>query len=102
MNSIPYPSFTGKGVRKCLLVEDLNIFFAEADMPGEPEGKKMTAEAKSVCQTCPYMVECGAYAIANPEERGVWGGLSEEDRRQFRRRQTKRGYSLANATRDTP
>ena len=106
MNNVPYPSYTGEGVRKCMLVKDLTIFFGEADLPGDAvAAKKLTLEAKAVCQTCPYMPECGEYAIAHPEERGVWGGLSEEDRRQYRRRQVRRTYSsstLDKATRDTP
>jgi len=102
MTPLPYPSYFGHGVRKCMTVPDPNIFFGEMDLPFTVEGKKMTEEAKSICATCPYMEECAAYALSNPEEKGVWGGMSEEDRRQFRRRQVRKTYSSVSATRDTP
>lgn len=37
-----------------------------------------------ICRHCPVRQHCAAYAIALPELLGVWGGLSEQDRRQAR------------------
>lgn len=39
------------------------------------------AEAKAVCRRCPVLDECRAWALANREPYGVWGGLSEDERR---------------------
>lgn len=42
--------------------------------------------AKSLCWSCPSMEACGQWALERGEEWGVWGGLSEGDRRRMRRR----------------
>jgi WhiB family redox-sensing transcriptional regulator len=44
------------------------------------------AEAKSVCRRCPVTDECLTWALDTGQRSGVWGGLSEEERRQPRRR----------------
>lgn len=46
-----------------------------------PEQGESTAAAKQVCQGCPVRAECLAYALARNERFGVWGGLSERERR---------------------
>jgi WhiB family transcriptional regulator, redox-sensing transcriptional regulator len=38
-------------------------------------------EAKKICADCPVRVECADYAIRAREPYGVWGGLSEDDRK---------------------
>lgn len=43
------------------------------------------AEAKRVCWTCPVIDECLEYALSNDERFGVWGGLSEPERRNLTR-----------------
>ncbi|WP_268645223.1 WhiB family transcriptional regulator [Nocardiopsis sp. EMB25] len=40
--------------------------------------------AKRVCRVCPVQVNCLAEAIKRGELYGVWGGASEDERRQFR------------------
>jgi WhiB family redox-sensing transcriptional regulator len=44
------------------------------------------AEAKAVCNTCPVLDPCQAWAVTHPCEVGVWGGLSEGERRAIRQR----------------
>lgn len=39
------------------------------------------AAAKLVCTTCPARAPCAAHAIATGEPHGVWGGLTEHERR---------------------
>ena len=51
-----------------------------------PEKGGSTREAKRVCQTCDVKAECLEYALANDERFGIWGGLSERERRKLRRR----------------
>lgn len=41
--------------------------------------------AKSVCQQCNVTQECLDYALDTNQDSGVWGGLSEEERRAIRR-----------------
>jgi WhiB family redox-sensing transcriptional regulator len=43
------------------------------------------AEAKSVCHGCPVASECLAWALETGQNSGVWGGMSEDERRQLRR-----------------
>jgi hypothetical protein len=51
--------------------------------------------AKCACRICPCLSECHAYVMANPQEVGVWGGLSELDRIRIRRNPTAdRGGAL--------
>ena len=40
--------------------------------------------AKAVCAVCPVIDECLAFAMSNGMQAGVWGGLSEEERRARR------------------
>lgn len=49
-----------------------------------PERGQTTKEAKAVCAACPVRAECLDYALANREKFGVWGGLSERQRRRVR------------------
>lgn len=46
-----------------------------------PEKGESTTAAKAVCEGCPVRAECLAYAVARNERFGVWGGLSERERR---------------------
>ena len=41
--------------------------------------------AKEVCCECPVKVNCLDFAIATNQDSGVWGGTSEEERRDIRR-----------------
>src|SRR5512139_804809 len=42
-------------------------------------------QAKAICATCPVIAECLAHAIDNSEA-GVWGGATEAEREELRRR----------------
>jgi len=54
-----------------------------------PEKGGSTREAKALCTGCPVQVQCLAYALANDERFGVWGGASERDRRRMKRSATR-------------
>lgn len=49
-----------------------------------PEKGGSTREAKRVCVGCDVRTECLEYALANDERFGIWGGLSERERRRVR------------------
>ncbi|CAL8972166.1 MAG: transcription factor WhiB [Cellulomonas sp. 73-145] len=51
-----------------------------------PEKGGSTREAKKVCTQCEVRAECLEYALANDERFGIWGGLSERERRKLKRR----------------
>ena len=60
----------------CLGV-DPDLFF--------PERGASTREAKEVCRGCVVRLDCLEYALSNGEKFGIWGGLSERERRRIRR-----------------
>jgi len=53
-----------------------------------PERGASTREAKAVCHGCVVQNECLGYALDNAEKFGIWGGLSERERRRLRRERT--------------
>ncbi|MBP1327074.1 WhiB family redox-sensing transcriptional regulator [Leucobacter exalbidus] len=50
-----------------------------------PEKGGSTREAKRICESCEVRSECLDYALENDERFGIWGGLSERERRKLRR-----------------
>jgi WhiB family transcriptional regulator, redox-sensing transcriptional regulator len=50
-----------------------------------PEKGGSTREAKRVCRSCEVRAECLEYALQHDERFGIWGGLSERERRRLRR-----------------
>jgi hypothetical protein len=51
-----------------------------------PEKGGSTREAKRICESCEVRDECLSYALENDERFGIWGGMSEMERRRLRRR----------------
>ena len=51
-----------------------------------PEKGGSTRDAKKICTTCEVRNQCLEYALANDERFGIWGGLSERERRKLRKR----------------
>lgn len=50
-----------------------------------PEKGGSTREAKRICLGCDVRDACLDYALANDERFGIWGGLSERERRRLKR-----------------
>lgn len=63
--------------------EDPELFFA-VGVSGP--ALLQIADAKTVCRRCPVADECLTWALERREDAGVWGGLSEDERRALRRR----------------
>jgi WhiB family redox-sensing transcriptional regulator len=61
---------------KCLTA-DPDVFF--------PEKGGSTREAKRICSECPVRDECLEYALEEDERFGIWGGMSERERRKLKR-----------------
>ncbi|MFJ1601524.1 WhiB family transcriptional regulator [Streptomyces sp. NPDC088261] len=59
---------------------DPEIFFPHALATGD------LALAKNACDGCPVKVACLQGALERGEQHGVWGGLSEDERRTLKRR----------------
>lgn len=60
---------------------DTALFFPASDADA--------GAAKAVCATCPVREPCLLFALANREEQGVWGGLTDTERRRMRRRRAQ-------------
>jgi WhiB family transcriptional regulator, redox-sensing transcriptional regulator len=63
-----------------------------------PAPGESAAPARAVCASCPVRVECGEWALFR-EYHGVWGGLTERDRRRLRR--TRRHHTTPVLVRST-
>jgi WhiB family redox-sensing transcriptional regulator len=50
-----------------------------------PEKGGSTREAKKICEVCPVREQCLTYALEHDERFGIWGGLSERERRRLKR-----------------
>ena len=66
--------------------EDPELFF--------PDGNTGPAllqleEAKAVCRRCEVAQTCLTWAIESGQDAGVWGGLSEDERRALKRRNAR-------------
>lgn len=44
------------------------------------------AEAKKICRVCPVREACLQWALEAGQDHGVWGGMSEDERRALKRR----------------
>lgn len=50
-----------------------------------PEKGGSTREAKRICQACSVRDDCLEYALEHDERFGIWGGLSDRERRRLKR-----------------
>ncbi|MFC4243560.1 WhiB family transcriptional regulator [Gryllotalpicola reticulitermitis] len=82
------------GVRQADVEEDENALAWQTDAlcaqtdPEAffPEKGGSTRDAKKICGTCEVRAQCLEYALQNDERFGIWGGLSERERRKLRKR----------------
>jgi WhiB family redox-sensing transcriptional regulator len=59
-----------------------------------PERGGSTREAKRICSGCEVRAECLEYALAHDDRFGVWGGLSERERRRLGRQRRDAAIAL--------
>lgn len=67
---------TWMDMANCLGV-DPELFF--------PERGEATDDAKNACRGCVVREACREYALRTGQKHGVWGGLSERERRRIRK-----------------
>jgi WhiB family transcriptional regulator, redox-sensing transcriptional regulator len=65
-----------QGLARCAEV-DPELFFVEKGASTRP--------AKRVCMACEVRAECLGYALEHNELYGVWGGMSDRERRRLKR-----------------
>ncbi len=68
---------------------DSALFFHPEGERG-PARANREAKAKQICAACPVLEQCRQHALAVHEPYGVWGGLSESERDEMIRGQTRR------------
>ncbi|MFD9669035.1 WhiB family transcriptional regulator [Rhodococcus sp. NPDC059968] len=72
-------------VRAACRGADLSVFFS-------PDGERRSARdrrevrARRICQVCPVLVRCRDHALTVGASYGVWGGMTEADRRKHTHR----------------
>ena len=54
------------------------------------ERGESTAKAKAICFRCTVREACLEYALAHTEKFGIWGGMSERERRRIRTQRRKK------------
>ncbi|MGH8901475.1 MAG: WhiB family transcriptional regulator [Egibacteraceae bacterium] len=69
------------------LGEDTELFF-----PAGTTGRALdqTEQAKATCRRCDVSAACLDWALKTGQDDGIWGGLSEEQRRTLRRTRQRR------------
>lgn len=67
----------------CVEVEDPDIFFPNRDT------EKKVPLAKAICAGCVVRVECLDYALRTPGCIGIWGGTTNTERADLRRRRER-------------
>ena len=62
---------------------DPELFFPDG---GDRSARAHVKTAKLICRSCPVGVTCLSWALATGQEAGIWGGLTEDERRRLHRR----------------
>ena len=57
-------------------------FFPPVTTERRDEKRIREAHAKAICDACPVRSDCLDFAMAIKEPHGIWGGLSEVERRR--------------------
>jgi len=67
--------------------EDAELFFPIGTTGVALE---QVAAAKRICARCPVQEDCLEFALASNQEAGIWGGLTEDERRTLKRARQRR------------
>jgi WhiB family transcriptional regulator, redox-sensing transcriptional regulator len=62
-----------------------------------PTGELSVQTAKRICRGCPVRTQCLEFALDARLEHGVWGGLTENERRSLRRSRQRKARRQATA-----
>ncbi len=59
------------------------LFFPPSTFERKEERERREMKAKAICGVCPVMDSCSEHAVAIREPFGIWGGLTEVERRNL-------------------
>ena len=65
--------------------ENATVFFPPSHYEMKPEKDEREDKARSLCRACPVQQACLEYSLTVQEPHGIWGGLSELERRRLLR-----------------
>ena len=71
--------------RAACLGNDWAVFFSPDAERGHARDRR-EAQARQICLPCPVLEQCRDHALAVGEPYGVWGGMTEADRRRHTKR----------------
>lgn len=60
-----------------------HLFFPPSAFERKEERERREMRAKAICQVCPSQGECRDYALSIREQFGIWGGMTEGDRKEL-------------------
>ncbi|MBA3361950.1 MAG: WhiB family transcriptional regulator [Acidimicrobiia bacterium] len=60
-----------------------HLFFPPSTFERKDERERREERAKAICQVCPVCGPCSDYALDIREPFGIWGGLTELERREL-------------------
>lgn len=60
-----------------------HLFFAPSTLERKEDRERRELKAKAICSVCPVKPRCLDYALEIREPYGIWGGLTESERRQL-------------------
>jgi WhiB family transcriptional regulator, redox-sensing transcriptional regulator len=83
----PAPAW-GWQERAACRAASLDLFFGP-EGERQPERTAREQQALRICAGCPVRAACLEHALTAPEPAGVWGGMSEEQRTDERRRRIR-------------
>ncbi len=59
-----------------------HLFFPPTAFERKDDRERRETRAKAICQVCPVLTECREYALTLREAYGIWGGMTESDRKR--------------------
>jgi len=65
---------------------DPELFFPDREIRS---ARNQVKTAKLICRDCPVQATCLSWALDSGQESGIWGGLTEHERRRLRRRSSR-------------
>ncbi|MGI9603753.1 MAG: WhiB family transcriptional regulator [Acidimicrobiales bacterium] len=59
------------------------VFFPPPRFERKEEKRARERQAKDICESCVVVGDCRSHALSRGEQHGIWGGLSENERRSL-------------------
>lgn len=60
-----------------------HLFFPPSSFERKEERERREARAKAICRVCPVLGECREHSLTIREQFGIWGGMTEVERREM-------------------